>query len=122
MAKEKKITDPALAGFYEAMEKTNTEKITNKMLAGLSEDSSASDSFDVESGNEDVTPQVLPWPWHIYALMTVITCGRELRRRAQNLENQVLTKNVNDQKHYPSIYAIITLGKRRINPRPFLSP
>jgi hypothetical protein len=29
-----------------------------------------------------VTPQVLPWPWHLYALMTVITCGRNLRRRA----------------------------------------
>jgi hypothetical protein len=29
-----------------------------------------------------VTPQVLPWLWHIYALMTVITCGRNLRRRA----------------------------------------
>jgi hypothetical protein len=29
-----------------------------------------------------VTPQVLLWPWHIYALMTVITCGRNLRRRA----------------------------------------
>jgi hypothetical protein len=29
-----------------------------------------------------VTPQVLPWPWHIYALMIVITCGRDLRRRA----------------------------------------
>jgi hypothetical protein len=28
MAEEKKITDPALAGFYEAMEKTNMEKIT----------------------------------------------------------------------------------------------
>jgi hypothetical protein len=30
---------------------------------------------------ESVTPQVLPWPWHLYALMTVITCGRNLRRR-----------------------------------------
>jgi hypothetical protein len=29
-----------------------------------------------------VTPQVLPWPWHLYALITVITCGRNLRRRA----------------------------------------
>jgi hypothetical protein len=38
MAKEK-VVDPALAGFYKAMEKTNTEKITNEMLAGLSEDS-----------------------------------------------------------------------------------
>ena len=26
-----------------------------------------------------VTPQVLPWLEHIYALMTVITCGRNLR-------------------------------------------
>ena len=39
MAKEEKVVDPTLAGFYEAMEKTNTEKITNEMLAGLSEDS-----------------------------------------------------------------------------------
>jgi hypothetical protein len=31
---------------------------------------------------QTVTPQVLPWPWHLYALMTVITCGRNLRRRA----------------------------------------
>jgi hypothetical protein len=54
MAEEKKIIVPALSGFYEAMEKTNTEKITNEMLAGLSEDSNDSDSFDVESGNEDV--------------------------------------------------------------------
>jgi hypothetical protein len=51
MAEEKKIADPALAGFYEAMEKTNTEKITNEMLAGLSEDSDDSESFDLESGN-----------------------------------------------------------------------
>jgi hypothetical protein len=53
MANEKKIVDPALSGFYEAMEKTNAEKIANKMLAGISENSSDSESFDVESGNED---------------------------------------------------------------------
>jgi hypothetical protein len=35
-----------------------------------------------EGNDATVTPQVLPWPWHIYALMTVITCGRDLRRRA----------------------------------------
>jgi hypothetical protein len=64
MAEEKKITDPALSGFYEAMEKTNVEKITNEMMAGLSEDSSDSDSFDVESGNEDVEDR--PWrPSHV---------------------------------------------------------
>jgi hypothetical protein len=54
MAKDKKITNPTMVGFYEAMEKTNTEKITNEMLAGLFGDSSDSDNFDMESGNEDV--------------------------------------------------------------------
>ena len=64
MAKEKKIIDLTLAGFYEAMEKTNMEKITNEMLAGLSENSSDSESFDVESGNEDAEDQ--PWrPSHV---------------------------------------------------------
>jgi hypothetical protein len=53
MADEKKVVDTALAGFYEAMEKTNTEKITNKMLADLSEDSDDSGSFDMESEDED---------------------------------------------------------------------
>ena len=53
IADEKKIVDPALSGFYEAMEKTNVEKIANEMLAGISENSSDSESFDVESGNED---------------------------------------------------------------------
>jgi hypothetical protein len=53
MAEEKKVVDPTLARFYEAMEKTNTEKITNEMLAGLSEDSDDSESFDLDSGNED---------------------------------------------------------------------
>jgi hypothetical protein len=59
MAEEKKVVDLALAGFYEAMEKTNTEKITNEMLAGLCEDSGDSGSFDVESENEDTKD----WPW-----------------------------------------------------------
>jgi hypothetical protein len=41
------------------MEKTNTEKITNEMLAGLSEDSGDSGSFDVDSENEDTEDR--PW-------------------------------------------------------------
>jgi hypothetical protein len=53
MAEEMKVVDPTLARFYEAMEKTNTEKITKEMSAGLSEDSGDSESFDLESGNED---------------------------------------------------------------------
>jgi hypothetical protein len=64
MDEEKKVVDPALAGFYEAMEKTNTEKITNEMLVGLSEDSGDSESFDLDSGNEDAEDR--PWrPSHI---------------------------------------------------------
>jgi hypothetical protein len=59
MAEEEKIIDPALAGFYKAMEKTNMEKITNEMLAGLSKNSSDSESFNVESGNKDAEDR--PW-------------------------------------------------------------
>ena len=49
MAKEKKIVDPALAGFYEAIERTNVEKITDEMLDGLSGDSSDNESLDRKS-------------------------------------------------------------------------
>jgi hypothetical protein len=63
MTEEKKIVDPALAGFYEAMEKTNTEKITNEMLVGLSEDSGDSESFDLESENEGAEDRHW-WPSH----------------------------------------------------------
>jgi hypothetical protein len=59
MAEDKKSTDPTLAGFYETMERTNVEKITNEMFAGLSGDSSDSESFDVESENEDAEDR--PW-------------------------------------------------------------
>jgi hypothetical protein len=65
MADEKKIIDPALAGFYEAMEKTNVEKIANEMLAGIYENSSDSESFDVESGNEDAEDR----PWRLSHLV-----------------------------------------------------
>ena len=41
------------------MERTNVEKITNEMLAGLSGDLSDSESFDVESENENAEDQ--PW-------------------------------------------------------------
>jgi hypothetical protein len=53
MSEKKKVVDPALAGFYEAMEKTNTKKITNEIMADLCEDSDDSDDYDVESGDED---------------------------------------------------------------------
>jgi hypothetical protein len=64
MAEEKKSVDPALACFYEAMERTNVEKITDEMLAGLSGGSSDNEEFDVESDNDD-TEDRLWWPSHI---------------------------------------------------------
>jgi hypothetical protein len=75
MDEDKKITDPTMSRFYEAMEKTNIEKITNEMLAGLSEDSSDSDSFDVESGNEDVEDRL--WrPSHVVFGKSTIKQGQ----------------------------------------------
>jgi hypothetical protein len=75
MVEEKKITDPALADFYKAMEKTNTEKITNEMMVGLSESSSDSESFDVESGNEDAEDR--PWrPRHVVFGKSTIKQGQ----------------------------------------------
>jgi hypothetical protein len=75
MDEEKKIIDPALAGFYEAMEKTNTEKITNEMLARLSENSSDSEIFDIES--EDENAEDRPWkPSHVVFGKSTIKQGQ----------------------------------------------
>jgi hypothetical protein len=43
MTEDKKSIDSALAGFYEAMERTNVEKITDEMLAVESENEDAED-------------------------------------------------------------------------------
>jgi hypothetical protein len=56
---EKKVADPYIAGFIESMAKTNTEKITKEIMEGLSKDSDDSDSYDVESGDEDSEDR--PW-------------------------------------------------------------
>jgi hypothetical protein len=64
MADENKVVDLVLVGFYEAMKKTNIEKIAHEMLAGISENSSDSESFDVQSENEDAEDR--PWrPSHV---------------------------------------------------------
>jgi hypothetical protein len=59
IAEDKKSADPTLVGFYEVMERTNAEKITNEILAGLSGDSSDIESFNIESENENAED----WPW-----------------------------------------------------------
>jgi hypothetical protein len=75
MAEDKKSVDPALAGFYEAMERTNVEKITDEMLAGLSSNSSDNKSFDVESENEDAEDR--PWrPSHVVFRKSTVKQGQ----------------------------------------------
>jgi hypothetical protein len=59
MTEEKKVVDPFIAGFYESMAKTNTGKITKEIMEGLSKDSDDSDSYDMESGDEDSEDR--PW-------------------------------------------------------------
>jgi hypothetical protein len=64
MAEDKRSEDTTLAGFYEAMERTNIEKITNEILDGLSEASEGSDDLDFDSGAEDAENR--PWrPSHV---------------------------------------------------------
>jgi hypothetical protein len=68
---EEKTVDPYIAGFVESMAKTNIEKITQEILEDLSEDTDDSDSYDVESGDEDSEDR--PWrPSHsIFGKLTI---------------------------------------------------
>jgi hypothetical protein len=59
LLEEKKVADSYIAGFIESVAKTNTEKITKEILEGLSKDTGDSDSYDVESGDEDSEDR--PW-------------------------------------------------------------
>jgi hypothetical protein len=62
---EKKTVNLYIAGFIESMAKTNTEKITKEILEGLSEGTRDSDSYDLESGDEDSEDR--PWrPSHSF--------------------------------------------------------
>jgi hypothetical protein len=75
MADKNKIFDPALSGFYKAMERTNAENIAHEMLAGISEGSSDSEGFDVESENEDTEGR--PWkPSHVVFKKSTIKQGK----------------------------------------------
>jgi hypothetical protein len=57
------------------MERTNVEKITNKILAGLSGDSSDSESFDIDSENENAEDQL--WrPSHVVFRKSTIGQGQ----------------------------------------------
>jgi hypothetical protein len=75
MADEKKTVDPAMSEFYEAMERTNAEKIAHGTLAGISESSNDSEDFDAESENEGVEDR--PWrPSHVVFGKSTIKQGQ----------------------------------------------
>jgi hypothetical protein len=57
--KRRKLQILSSLGFFESMAKTNIEKITKEIMEGLSEDSGDSDSYVVESGDEDSEDR--PW-------------------------------------------------------------
>jgi hypothetical protein len=59
LTEEEKLLEEKTTGFVESIAKTNTGKITKKILEGLSEDTDDSDSYDVESGGEDSEDR--PW-------------------------------------------------------------
>jgi hypothetical protein len=75
MAGEKKTADPALSEFYEAMERTNVEKIARETLAGISEGSGDNEDFDAESENEGAKDR--PWrPSHVVFGKSTIKQGQ----------------------------------------------
>jgi hypothetical protein len=75
MADEKKTVDPAMSKFFEAMERTNAEKIAHETLAGISEGSSDSDDFDAKSENEGAEDR--PWrPSHVVFGKSTIKQGQ----------------------------------------------
>jgi hypothetical protein len=75
MAEDKRSEDPALAGFYEAMERTNVEKITYEILVGLSGDFGDSEDFDIESDNNDAEDR--PWrPSHVVFGKSIVKRGQ----------------------------------------------
>jgi hypothetical protein len=71
----KKTVDPVLSEFYEAMERTNAEKIAHETLARISEGSSDSEDFDAESENEGAEDR--PWrPSHVVFGKSTIKQGQ----------------------------------------------
>jgi hypothetical protein len=75
MAGEKKTIDPVMSKFYEAMERTNAEKIAHETLAGISKGSSDSEDFGVQSANEGAEDRY--WrPSHVVFKKSTIEQGQ----------------------------------------------
>jgi hypothetical protein len=91
MADEKKTVDPAMSEFYEAMERTNAEKIVHETLSGMSESSCDSEDFDAESENEGAEDQ--PWiPSHIVFGKSTIKQGQIDAMRGRYFRNISIVK------------------------------
>jgi hypothetical protein len=57
------------------MERTNVEKITDEIIAGLSGDSSDIEDFDLESDNDDAEDR--PWrPSHVVFRKSTVKRGQ----------------------------------------------
>jgi hypothetical protein len=114
LSEEEKLLKEKTAGFIESIAKTNTEKITRKILEGLCEDTDDSDSYDAESGGEDSEDR--PWrPSHsVFGKSTIKqshldnTRGRYFRDmsivRADNGEKTVPVPEENEVAVYRSFF------------------
>jgi hypothetical protein len=93
---EKKAVDPFVDGFIESMSKTNTEMITKEILEGLSEDTDDSDSYDVESGDEDSEDR--PWrPSHTIFGKSTIKQSHLDNMRGRYFRNMSIVRDGGDK-------------------------
>jgi hypothetical protein len=88
-------------GFIESISKTNTEKITMEILEGLSEDTSDSDSYDVESGGEDSEDR--PWrPSHAVFGKSTIKQSHLVNMRGRYFRDMSIVRADNGEKTCPT--------------------
>ena len=83
------------------MERTNVEKISDEILAGLSEDSDDSEGFDIESENDDAEDP----PWrssHVVFGKSTVKKGHVVAMKG---------------KYFHDVY-IVRIGSKNIVPLP----
>jgi hypothetical protein len=88
-------------GFLELMAMTNTEKITRKILEGLSEDTGDSNSYDVESGGEDSKDR--PWrPSHTVFGKSTIKQGHLDNMRGRYFRDMSIVRADDGERTVPT--------------------
>jgi hypothetical protein len=98
---QKKAVNPYIARFLESMAKSNTEKITKKILEGMSEDTGDSDNYDAESGGEDSEDR--PWrPSHtIFGKSTIKQSHLESMRGRYFRDISIVRAGEDNNTHAP---------------------